>query len=198
MAQRVRTVLDGPLFNAIVSREQFSLQAFERLLADLPGDDRERLQEAFAGNLISASLIGVAPRDVLRGYQGGRSAGVVEQWIDDPSKTHLLCSPAAALCHHLDHMRHHDGDQVRQVRDSRGARLGLGQFLAQLARAPAGDPYAEHRPDGVIYFTDGYGPYPHEDPGIKTLWILSKPHDFRCPWGQRACLDKTHEPDAVD
>src|SRR3712207_8113548 len=33
---------------------------------------------------------------------------------------------------------------------------------------------AEHRPDGVIYFTDGQGPYPQEDPGVKALWVLTK------------------------
>jgi hypothetical protein len=40
----------------------------------------------------------------------------------------------------------------------------------------------------VIYFTDGLGPYPEEDPGVKTLWVLSKPMDFACPWGQKAHL----------
>ena len=46
----------------------------------------------------------------------------------------------------------------------------------------------EHRPDGVIYFTDGYGPYP-SPPDVKTLWILSKINDrFDCPWGEKAYL----------
>jgi predicted metal-dependent peptidase len=46
----------------------------------------------------------------------------------------------------------------------------------------------EHRPEGVIYFTDGLGPYPPEDPGIRTLWVLTKELDFDCPWGKKACL----------
>ena len=53
----------------------------------------------------------------------------------------------------------------------------------------------EHRPDGMIYFTDGLGPYPPKDPGVKTLWILSKPHDFSCPWGERARLSRFQEID---
>jgi len=46
----------------------------------------------------------------------------------------------------------------------------------------------EHRPDGVIYFTDGQGPYPSIDPGVKTLWVMTKPWDFPCTWGQRAWM----------
>lgn len=41
------------------------------------------------------------------------------------------------------------------------------------------------RPDGVVYFTDGLGPFPERDPGVSTLWVLTKPADFRCPWGAR-------------
>lgn len=47
---------------------------------------------------------------------------------------------------------------------------------------------AEHRPDGVVYFTDGEGPYPPHPPGVPTLWVLTKNWPFRCPWGQQASL----------
>jgi len=42
--------------------------------------------------------------------------------------------------------------------------------------------------DGVVYFTDGEGPYPDQPPTIPVLWMLTKPSAFRCPWGQRARL----------
>lgn len=47
---------------------------------------------------------------------------------------------------------------------------------------------AEHRPDGVVYFTDGDGPYPLQPPGVPTLWVLTKDWPFSCPWGQHAVL----------
>ncbi len=47
---------------------------------------------------------------------------------------------------------------------------------------------AQYRPDGVVYFTDGEGPFPNEDPGVPTLWILTKRGDFACSWGQRAWM----------
>jgi predicted metal-dependent peptidase len=46
----------------------------------------------------------------------------------------------------------------------------------------------EHRPAGVIYFTDGESPWPADDPGIKTLWVLTKPLPFGCAWGQQTYL----------
>jgi predicted metal-dependent peptidase len=44
------------------------------------------------------------------------------------------------------------------------------------------------RVDGVIYFTDGEGPFPEEAPRLPVLWVLTKPQAFRCAWGQRAML----------
>ncbi len=47
---------------------------------------------------------------------------------------------------------------------------------------------AEHRPDGVVYFTDGEGPYDEQPPGVPTLWVLTKDWPFRCPWGQQTLM----------
>ncbi len=45
-----------------------------------------------------------------------------------------------------------------------------------------------HDVDGVVYFTDGEGPFPKEPAPVPTLWVLTKPLAFRCPWGERASL----------
>ncbi len=47
---------------------------------------------------------------------------------------------------------------------------------------------AAHRPQGVVYFTDGDGPLPGTAPALPVLWILTKPLDFACPFGSRALL----------
>lgn len=47
----------------------------------------------------------------------------------------------------------------------------------------------QYRPDGIVYFTDGYGPYPEEAPAVPTLWVLTvdpEQHPFDCPWGEKA------------
>jgi predicted metal-dependent peptidase len=42
--------------------------------------------------------------------------------------------------------------------------------------------------DGVVYFTDGEGPFPERPPRVPVLWVLTKPGAFACPWGERARL----------
>jgi predicted metal-dependent peptidase len=44
--------------------------------------------------------------------------------------------------------------------------------------------------EGVIYFTDGDGPTSPEPAPVPTLWVLTKPHAFACPWGERAWLGR--------
>jgi len=50
-----------------------------------------------------------------------------------------------------------------------------------------------HDVDGVVYFTDGDGPFAPEPPTVPTLWVLTKPTTFACPWGQRARLRPRHK-----
>jgi predicted metal-dependent peptidase len=44
------------------------------------------------------------------------------------------------------------------------------------------------RVDGVVYFTDGEGPTRETAPDLPVLWILTKPSEFACAWGERAWL----------
>jgi predicted metal-dependent peptidase len=42
---------------------------------------------------------------------------------------------------------------------------------------------------GMVYFTDGLGPYPEEPPPFPTLWVLTDAGiTFPCPWGRQASL----------
>jgi predicted metal-dependent peptidase len=49
----------------------------------------------------------------------------------------------------------------------------------------------ERKVDGVVYFTDGEGPWPERPPRVPVLWVLTKPADMECPWGERARLERT-------
>lgn len=53
---------------------------------------------------------------------------------------------------------------------------------------------AARKVSGVIYFTDGAGPTPPAPPPLPVLWILTKPLDFTCPWGERAWLARKPRP----
>jgi predicted metal-dependent peptidase len=45
-----------------------------------------------------------------------------------------------------------------------------------------------HDIDGVVYFTDGEGPFTKDPPPVPTLWVLTKPNAFGCRWGEKAWL----------
>lgn len=46
-----------------------------------------------------------------------------------------------------------------------------------------------HRPDVLIYFTDGECRYyPKSPPPVPTLWVLTSGRRFGCPWGKQARL----------
>jgi hypothetical protein len=75
----------------------------------------------------------------------------------------------------------------------------VGRFEGELARAhgrggtdlrPAFAPafLAAQGVCGVVYFTDGHGPFPTSPPALPTLWVLTKDDGFACPWGARVSL----------
>lgn len=66
----------------------------------------------------------------------------------------------------------------------------VGRGGTDLCKVFSDDFLRLHDPDGIVYFTDGDGPFPDEPPRTPTLWILTKPTAFACPWGQRAVLER--------
>ena len=85
---------------------------------------------------------------------------------------------------------------IDQLREQHGyiASSESGQTIPEYVDEHLEDLTRLHPPDGIIYFTDGEGPYPPEDPGVKTLWVLTKPAPFGCPWGTKALLPDENHP----
>src|SRR5205814_6618546 len=61
LAARLEPLLRGPEVGVLLSQGHFSAAAFEALLADLPGDHRERLAEAIARNPTAVPLLETPP-----------------------------------------------------------------------------------------------------------------------------------------
>ena len=64
----------------------------------------------------------------------------------------------------------------------------VGRGGTDLRPVFADDVLGAHDIDGVVYFTDGEGPFSRTPPPVPTLWVLTKPHGFGCAWGQKAWL----------
>ena len=127
ITHRLAAILKGPEAGVLAARKALSLNALEALLADLPGDHREKLQEALGGNPTATTLIDVTPDDCLRAYAGSRAMQRVAAWKNDPLKHHRISLLVTALRAHLQ-QPHHLGD----IKKSNPMRVSLGHFLAQV------------------------------------------------------------------
>ncbi len=74
---------------------------------------------------------------------------------------------------------HYKGGPLRSV---------MGRGGTDLRPPFASEFLQRHRPEGIVYFTDGYGPFPDLRPALPVLWVLTCVGDFACPWGERVFL----------
>ncbi|MGZ3448216.1 MAG: AAA family ATPase [Polyangiales bacterium] len=127
LVHRLASILRGPEAGVLAAKKQLSLAAFEALLADLPGDQREKLQEAIGGNATATSLVDVSPEDCLKAYAGSRAAQRVAAWKNDPLKHHRITLLVTALRAHIQHPHN-----LSEIKRSNPMRVSLGHLLAQL------------------------------------------------------------------
>jgi hypothetical protein len=125
---RVHEVVSGPEIARLIGRSEFKLEAFERLLQDLPGDFRERLQDDFSQQLSALPLVHFRAEDAIaRDYPGSPLSARVRQLVADPSKRHRVKLIAFAVQRHLE-----QHPKVFELRRNSSAMLSLGVFLQHI------------------------------------------------------------------
>jgi len=127
ITHRLAGILGGPEAGVLAARKALSLNALEALFADLPGDQRERLQDALGQNPTATALLDVGPEECLRAWAGSRAAQRVATWKADPLKYHRISLLVTALRAHLQQPQH-----LGDIKKSNAARASLGHFLAQV------------------------------------------------------------------
>jgi hypothetical protein len=127
LCHRLAAILGGPEAGVLAAKKQLSLTALEALFADLPGDHRERLQEALGGNATAVALLEIAPRDVLTNYAGSRYEKRIGEWRADPLRAHRIGLLVTGLRAMLS-----DPTKLAEIKKSNPARASLGVMLAQL------------------------------------------------------------------
>lgn len=127
LTARLASVLSGPECGVLIAKNQLSLSGLEALLADLPGDQRETLQEALGGNATAVSLLDVRPEDVVTNYGASAAHRRVNEWKAQPLKHHRIGLLVTAVRAHV--LTPHIASELRK---SNAQRLSLGHFLLQL------------------------------------------------------------------
>ena len=127
LTERLVRLLGGPEAGVLIAQKQISLPAFEALLAELPGDHRERLQEALGGNATATSLVDLLPAAMIQNYPGSAAEKRVLAWTANPLHHHRVGLAVTALRAHLERQA-----KVAEIKKSNVVRACLGHLLPQL------------------------------------------------------------------
>lgn len=127
LVARLSTVLRGPEAGVLAANKTLTLGSLEALFADLPGDLREKLQDAIGGNPTACALLDVKPADVLTNYHVSPARERVNEWKAQPAKHHRVALLVTAVRAHV--LAPHVAADLRR---SNAQRLSLGHFLLQV------------------------------------------------------------------
>ncbi|HEX5661678.1 MAG TPA: MoxR family ATPase [Polyangiales bacterium] len=127
VSARLKGLLGGPECGVLIAKGAIKLSALEALLADLPGDLREQLQEALGHNPTAVGLIDLKPDDVLTNEAGSSAFKRIEEWKTQPLKGHRIALLVTAL-----RARITQAPVALELRKSNAARVSLGHLLLQL------------------------------------------------------------------
>jgi hypothetical protein len=132
IVHRLAPLLAGPEAGVLAAQQLLTLASFESLLADLPGDQREKLQEALGNNPTAAVLIDIDPTDLLGSYGGSAAEKKIAAWRGDSTKRHRVTLAVTALRAFLT-----QPSRLAELKKSNIARTSLGQLLVQLSERDA-------------------------------------------------------------
>ena len=127
IVQRLLPLLAGPEAGVLAAQKQLTLASFEALLGDLPGDQREKLQEAIGRNPTASVLVDVDPTDLLAGFAGSSAEKKIASWRSDSSKQHRIALAITGLRAFIEQPA-----RLVELKRSNVARTSLGHLLVQL------------------------------------------------------------------
>jgi len=124
---RLCRLLEGPEAGVLASARQITLPSFEALIADLPGDQREKLVSALGRNPTATQLIDVRPEELAERYAGSAAERKMNAWALDPLKQHRVALAVTALSAYLEQK-----SKSPELKRSNVVRASLGVLLTKL------------------------------------------------------------------
>jgi hypothetical protein len=127
ICKRLIPLLQGPEAGVLASQNGLKLACFEAFLADIPGDHRERLQDALGHNATVTTLTELTPNELLRNYANSPAERKILAWNADPLRQHRIGLTLTALRAFLE--RQADTSEMKR---SNTVRTSLGRLLPQV------------------------------------------------------------------
>jgi MoxR-like ATPase len=130
LSRRLLELVDGAELLRLIDTEAFKLDAFDSLLADLPGDLRAAVQRAIGEQPAAARLLSLGPDQIADAqYATSTRQATVAAWVNDPLKKHRAVILAKAVARWLDSRSATDLGILKQ---KRAALVGLTAFARQV------------------------------------------------------------------
>jgi hypothetical protein len=127
ICKRLIPLLQGPEAGVLAAKGAFTLASFEAFLADIPGDHRERLQDALGQNATATTLIELTPNELLQNYASSPAERKILAWHADPLKQHRIGLTLTALKAFLERQ-----PETSELKRSNVVRTSLGRLLPQV------------------------------------------------------------------
>jgi AAA domain (dynein-related subfamily) len=127
ICKRLIPLLQGPEAGVLAAKGSLKLASFEAFLSDIPGDHRERLQDALGHNATVTSLVELSPNELLQNYPGSPAEKKIKEWHASANKQHRIGLTLTALRAYLE--RQADTSEMKR---SNSVRTCLGHLLPQV------------------------------------------------------------------
>ncbi len=103
LSRRLLDIVDGAELLRLIDANAFSMDAFDALLADLPGDLRAGVQKAIGEQAAAARLLPLSAEQIAEAhYATSARMATVAAWVNDPLKAHRAVILAKSLGKWLD------------------------------------------------------------------------------------------------
>jgi MoxR-like ATPase len=127
LSLRLRRAVEGAELGALIGREEFDLISFEQILADLPGDQRELIQETFARNPLSVQLLSLGPDELIERYQTRGVSKTFAGWLAKDEHRHRAWAAAWAVPDRLGKR-----EDLVELRHNNAVKSNLSKLIADL------------------------------------------------------------------
>lgn len=130
LSRRLLEIVDSAELLRLIDANAFNMDAFDALLADLPGDLRASVQKAIGDQAAVARLLPLSPAQIADPqYATSARMATVAAWANEPLQKHRVVILANAVAHWLDSLSPIDMGILKQ---KRAAINSLATFARQV------------------------------------------------------------------
>jgi MoxR-like ATPase len=145
LARRLLEIVDGAELLRLIDASMFNLDAFDALLADLPGDLRASVQKAIGEQTAAARLLPLGPEQIADSqYATSARMATVAAWVNDALKRHRAVILAKCVARWLDSRSATDMGILKQKRAALSGLIAFARQVRGVGQHDLDDALARH------------------------------------------------------